>query len=283
MIMMRPRRRSRSLSRWVQFAIVLALTVIFLIPVGAVCYYAFVPSVTLATGGRLLYRELDLSNFRYVLQQTQMLLYLRNSVIVAVATATLAVIVGAPAAYAMSRSPRRGIVAYSFLLFVAQTLPIIMFLIPLVVLFRPFGLTDSLVGILLIYLAASLPFSCWMLRTTFDAVPIELEEAAWLDGSSVVGGFIQVVLRNAGPGILSVWLFGFLLAWNDYLVADIFLHSAGVLTMPVGLESFFQQYSTEWGAVMASALLMMAPPVIAFAALHRYFRVGGISGSLAGT
>jgi multiple sugar transport system permease protein len=280
--MMQPR-RVRSLGRWFQFGIVLALTVIFLIPVGAVCYYAFVPSIVLATGGQLLYRDLDLSNFRYVLDYTQMLLYLRNSVIVAVATATCAVIVGAPAAYAMSRSPRRGIAAYSFLLFVAQTLPIIMFLIPLFVLFRPLGLTDSLSGVLLIYLAASLPFSCWMLRTTFDAIPVELEEAAWLDGSSVVGGFIHVVLRNAGPGILSVWLFSFLLAWNDYLVADIFLHSGGVLTMPVGLQAFFQQYSTEWGAVMASALLMMVPPVIVFGLLHRYFQVGGIGGAIAGT
>jgi multiple sugar transport system permease protein len=281
--MMQPRRQFRSLSQWFQFCIVLAFSVIVLVPIGAVFYYAFVPTTTLATGGQLLYRNLDLSNFQYVLNQTNMLLYLRNSIIVTVATATFAVVFGAPAAYAMSRSPRRSISAYSFLLFVAQALTIIIFLIPLFILFRPLGLVDSLAGVFVIYLAASLPFSCWMLRTTFDAIPVELEEAAWLDGNTIVGGFIGVVLRNAGPGILSVWLFSFLLAWNDYLVAVVFLHSDSVLTMPVGLQSFFQQYSTEWGAVMASAMLMLLPPVIVFSVLHRYFRVGGVAGSLAGT
>ena len=90
------------------------------------------------------------------------------------------------------------------------------------------------------------------------------------------------MLRNSLPGILSTAIFSFLLAWNDYLVAVVFLRSQEIFTLPVGVQSFFQQNMTDWGSVMAVAVVMMLPPVIIFVALNRYFSVGGIGGSLAG-
>jgi multiple sugar transport system permease protein len=103
-----------------------------------------------------------------------------------------------------------------------------------------------------------------------------------MDGASVFGSFTRVVLRNSLPGILSTAIFSFLLAWNDYLIAVVFLRSDGNYTLPVGLETFFQQNATNWGLVMAVAVVMMLPPVLLFAFLNRYFSVGGIGGSLAG-
>ena len=103
-----------------------------------------------------------------------------------------------------------------------------------------------------------------------------------MDGCSVFGSFLRVVLRNSLPGILSTAIFAFLVAWNDYLVPLVFLRSDSNFTFPVGLQSFFQQNATNWGLVMAVAVMMMLPPVILFAALNRYFSVGGIGGSLAG-
>jgi multiple sugar transport system permease protein len=91
------------------------------------------------------------------------------------------------------------------------------------------------------------------------------------------------VLRNSLPGILSTAIFTFLVSWNDYLVALVFLRSQERFTLPLGLQSFFQQNTTDWGSVMAVAVVMLAPPVIVFGALNRYFSVGGIGGSLAGT
>lgn len=270
--------------KWLRFGLLTLFTALCLVPIASVIYNAFVPSKALVSGGASFFSgNLTLRNFAYVIGSTHMLLYLRNSVIVAGTTAFLAIVFGAPAAFILSRSRRRIISWYSFGLFVAQTFPAIVFLIPLFIIFRPLGLDNSLQGIVLIYLAGSLPFSCWMLRAYFDTIPTELEEAAWMDGCSVIGSFVRVVLRNAGPGLISAALFSFLVSWNDYLVADVILRSTSVLTMPVGLESFFQEYSTEWGAVMASAVMMMAPPVLLFGLMHRHFNVGGVGGALTGT
>ena len=104
-----------------------------------------------------------------------------------------------------------------------------------------------------------------------------------MDGCSVFGSFTRVVLRNSLPGVLSTAIFSFLLAWNDYLVAPVFLRTNTNFVLPVGLQSFFQQNATNWGLVMAVAVMMMLPPVILFATLNKYFSVGGIGGSLAGS
>ena len=103
-----------------------------------------------------------------------------------------------------------------------------------------------------------------------------------MDGCTVFKSFRLIVLRNSLPGILSTAIFSFLLAWNDYLVALVFLRSSEKFVLPVGVQSFFQQNSTNWGLVMAVAVVMMLPPVILFATLNKYFSVGGIGGSLAG-
>ena len=103
-----------------------------------------------------------------------------------------------------------------------------------------------------------------------------------MDGCSVFGSFTRVVLRNSLPGILSTAIFAFLLSWNDYLIAVVFLRSNENFTLQIGLQTFFQQNSTNWGLVMAVAVVMLLPPVILFAFLNRYFSVGGIGGSLAG-
>jgi multiple sugar transport system permease protein len=96
------------------------------------------------------------------------------------------------------------------------------------------------------------------------------------------GSFLRIVLRNSLPGILSTATFAFLVAWNDYLVALVFLRSSGRFTLPVGIETFFQQHATDWGSVMAVSVVMLLPPAIVFGALNRYFSVGGIGGSFGG-
>jgi len=168
------------------------------------------------------------------------------------------------------------------MLFVIQSLPVITAVIPLFILFANLGLVDTLTGIAIIYIGASMSVAIWMMAAYIDSIPITLEEAAWIDGASLFGGFMRVVLRNSLPGLLSTAIFTFLLSWNDYLVAIVFLRSTDTFTLPIGLESFFQQNATDWGSVMAVAVVMMIPPVLVFATLNRFFSVGGVGGSLAG-
>jgi multiple sugar transport system permease protein len=192
------------------------------------------------------------------------------------------VIVAAPAGYVLSRGRSKLVSGYSLVLFIVQSLPVVTAVIPLFILFAQLGLVDNLAGVTIIYVGSTMSVAIWMMAAYFDSIPITLEEAAWMDGCSVFGSFLRIVLRNSLPGVLSTAIFAFLLAWNDYLVAVVFLRSDENYTLQIGLQTFFQQNQANWGLVMAVAVVMMLPPVLLFALLNKYFSVGGIGGSLAG-
>jgi multiple sugar transport system permease protein len=278
----RPMGRRRRRARWIRFAVVTAFALVALVPILVIALNSFLPPAALVSGGVTLAHGLTVTNYSYVIHNTTAPLYLRNSLIVAVSTSVLTILIGAPAAYALARGVGRDLSAYALSLYLYQALPVVVFVIPLFLLFVPLHLDNTLQGLVIVYTAGSLPFGIWMLRSAFEAIPVALEEAARIDGCSLVGALRRVVLPNAGPGLLSVGLFSFLLAWNDYLVADVMLRTNSVFTLPIGLETFFQQYSTEWGAVMAMAVFMLLPPVLLFFFASKYFRIGGIGGSVVG-
>ncbi len=263
--------------QWWRFAVILVVTVVLIIPILVTVLLSLEPGINSGGG-----TGLTLRNFTYVLQSTDTLTWLGNSTMVALGTVIVSVAVAAPAGYVLSRGRSKAVSGYSLLLFVIQSLPVITAVIPLFILFANLGLVDSLTGLGIIYVGASMSVATWMMAAYIDSIPITLEEAAWMDGASVFGGFIRVVVRNSLPGILSTAIFTFLLSWNDYLVAIVFIRSQTTFTLPLGLESFFQQNATDWGSVMAVAVIMMLPPVVVFAVLNRFFSVGGVGGSLAG-
>jgi multiple sugar transport system permease protein len=262
--------------RWWRFTIILVITLVVLVPIAAVLFLAVQPGLGSSA------KAPTLENFGIVFAQTSVLQWLGNSLTVTLITVVIAVIVAAPAGYVLSRGRNKLVSTYSLVLFIIQSLPAVVTVIPLFILFANIGLADTLVGVTIIYVGSTMSVAIWMMAAYYDSIPIALEEAAWMDGASVFGGFARIVLRNSLPGVLSTAIFCFLLAWNDYLVALVFLRSDQNFTLPVGLQSFFQQNSTNWGLVMAVAVVMMLPPVIVFALLNRYFSVGGIGGSLAG-
>lgn len=260
----------------VRFVVLLVVTALVLVPIIAVVGLSTQPALGSTANG------FTLENFVNIFRQTDVLRWLRNSMTVTVVTVLVSVAVAAPAGYVLSRGRGKLVSGFSLVLFVIQSLPVVTAIIPLFILFAVLGLVDSLWGLMIIYVGSTMSVAIWMMAAYYDSIPVNLEEAAWMDGCSVFGGFIKVVLRNSLPGILSTAIFSFLLAWNDYLVALVFLRSSLNFTFPVGLQSFFQQNATNWGLVMAVAVMMMLPPVILFACLNRYFSVGGIGGSLAG-
>lgn len=263
--------------QWRRFAALLLITLVVLVPVLATLLLAIRPSATSTTTSAL-----TLENFRYIFGNTDIMLWLGNSLGVTLATVLVSVIVAAPAGYVLSRGRGKAVSGFSLLLFVIQSLPVITAIIPLFVLFARLGLADNLIGLVIVYVGSTLSVATWMMAAYFDSIPHALEEAAWVDGCSVFGSFTRIVLRNSLPGILSTAIFAFLLAWNDYLVALVFLRSSTIFTLPIGLQTFFQQNATDWGSVMAVSVVIMLPPAIIFAVLNKYFSVGGIGGSLAG-
>jgi len=225
---------------------------------------AFRPAYPGAPGG-------PLAGLIATFQNTPALTWLGNSLLVATSTTVVAIVIAAPAAYAISRARGRLISGYSVVLFVVQSLPVIVLVIPLFVLFAGAGLVDSLGGLTLVYIGLAIAVAVWMLTAYIDTIPVRLEESAWLDGCSVLGGFVRIVLPGCWPGIISTAIYCFLLTWNDYLVATVFIKSNSLYTLPIGLQA---------ARTPGLILVIVLPPLLLFGLLHRYFSLGGIAGAL---
>lgn len=266
-------------ARWGRFGAVILITAVVLAPLASTLGSALGLPFGPGGGGRFgpgpsepwALRELQsLASWL----QPPAITWFGNSLMLAFATIVVCVLVGAPAAYALSRGRSRFLSGFAVGIFAVQSFPIVLTVIPLFLLFARIGLVDTLFGVGLVYISVTIAVVIWMLSAYIDSIPIELEEAAWLDGCSVLGAFFRVVLRNSLPGILSASIFGFIFVWNDYLIALTFLRSNSNYTLGIGLEAA--------GHSPALTLVMALPPVLIFVLLNRYFSIGGVGGSLAG-
>lgn len=260
----------RSRGRWVRFFVLLATTSIVLAPLVVV----FAVAITRPADGPFRY---PLGSFVYVLLKTKAAYWLENSLLASLSATVLAAAVAVPGGYVLSRARTRLARGWAIVLFVVQSIPVVALVIPLFFLFAKAELVDTIGTLIVLYVGTTAAVATWMFTGYVDTIPVSLEEAAWVDGASRVSALLRIVLPNALPGLLSVGVFSFLLAWNDYLVALVLLRTVENFTAPVGLSDVFDP-----GAKMALATLMMVPPVLVFAVFHRYFSVGGLSGSFAG-
>jgi multiple sugar transport system permease protein len=199
-----------------------------------------------------------------------------NSTIVAGGTVILAMTVGIFGAYAfaMLRFRFRRITLMVFL--VTYMLPPIALLVPLYLIMSSVGLLDSKLGLIIIYTSYVTPFVLWILSNYFMTIPVELEQAARVDGCTRMGALFRVMLPVARPGIFATIMFAFLLAWDEFLYALIFTSSNNAKTIPVAIADFTGRYSTDFGLVAAGGLLASVPPVLLAIAFQRYV-VGGLS------
>lgn len=221
-------------------------------------------------------------NYSRLIADTPFLIYLKNSLITAAGSTVFAVFAAVLAGYALARFRGSLLTGYARMLLAVQMFPIILALIPLFLLFRPLGLIDNPLSVILVYGVANLPFATWMARGYFETIPRELEEAALIDGCSHYGAFFRIVLPLSGPGLAAVSIFAFLLSYNEYFVANVFLRSRDAMTLPVGIQMFMQQFSTDWGGLMAAATLMMAPTLILFLFIQKFIVHGAVSGAVKG-
>lgn len=259
------------LGRWLRFVLLLVLTALLLVPVLVPFWRLVAPDPVSGAGGG--FSNLTRAVVR-AFGSLPVLTWLRNSVVVTAVTVVVSIVVAAPAGYVLSRGRGRGVRAFALLIFALQSVPILLFLIPLFVFFTTLGLNDTLPGVTVIYIGLSIAVATWTLSGYFDSIPMELEEAAWIDGCSVLSGFARVVLRNALPGVLAAAVYAFLFTWNDYWIALVFLRSDGNYTLGLALASA--------RASPAVALIALVPPLIIFGVLNRYFSIGGIGGALTG-
>jgi ABC-type glycerol-3-phosphate transport system permease component len=224
----------------------------------------------------------SLANYEFLLVRTAYLGFLGNTVLIATASTVVTLAAAALAGYALSRNRSAILTVYSRLLLGVQMFPIIMALIPLFIIFKTLGLINNPISVILIYGVAHLPFATWMFRSFFDSIPRELEEAALVDGCSRMQAFGRVVLPLTGPGLAAVAIFSTLFSYNEFFVASVFLRDESMMTIPVGVQMFMQQYATDWGSLMAAATLTMLPTFLIFMFVQKYMVQGNVAGGVKG-
>jgi ABC-type glycerol-3-phosphate transport system permease component len=234
------------------------------------------------TGMSLIPQAPTLVHYSFVLGATDFPRWLRNSLQVAVGTTLFALVIGSLGGYAMSRWRFRGRGVYGNTLLIVQMFPGVMLGIPLFLLLDDYHLIDTLWALLVTYLTFALAFSVWMLKGYFDAIPREIEEAALIDGANRLQVLWQIVVRLATPGIVTVAVFTFLLAWNEFFFAYIFIVSPDKMTLTLGLFTFIRQFTTEWGHIMAAGVLTCIPALVFFFLLQRALTRGLIAGAMKG-
>ena len=199
-----------------------------------------------------------------------------NSLVVSTAATVLPMLIGVPAAYALSRWHARAAGAISLWILASRMAPPIAFTIPYFLAYRYLGLIDTWAGLVLIYLTFNLSLVIWMMRPFFDQLPRALEEAAWIDGATVSQGFVRIVLPLAAPGLAATAILCFLFAWNDFFFALI-LTRTEAMTAPVAVVNFMNYEGWEWGRIAAGGTMVMLP-VLVFSLFVRKYLVHGLTG-----
>ncbi len=227
-------------------------------------------------------RSLEFENYSRVFSRGNFGRYFWNSVLVSAATTFLSVAVATLAGYAFARYRLPGGKALLFGILATQMFPAILLAIPLYVLLREIGLLNSLLGLVLVYTTFALPFCVWMLRNYFMSVPTELDDAARVDGANRMQALFGVILPVAIPGIIATSIFAFILSWNEFLYANTFISSSDKRTVSIGLQSLIGEFTTDWGVLMAGAVVMTIPVVVVFFAVQRYLTQGLATGAVKG-
>jgi multiple sugar transport system permease protein len=226
---------------------------------------------------RLLFRP-TLQNYLTVFETQNFARYIWNSTLIAGGSTALGLLLGLPAAYSIARHRQR---ALALAILLARIVPGITFLIPLFILFRAMGLVDTYVSLILAHLLVGLPFIVWVMVPFFEAIPLSLEEAARVDGASVVQMFARVILPISGPGIVTGAILAFVFSWNNFMFSVV-LATNHTKTLPVAVYNFISYAQIDWGGLMAAAVVITLPVLVLALLTQRYIVRGLTAGAVKG-
>ena len=278
------RLKSSWAGQWWRHALLVPITLVTLYPVLWVFKMALTPSDAFELSASPFpdLALVSLSNFEVLLSSGLFWRQLLNSLIVSAVTTVVGICLSCTAAYSFSRFEfpwrKAGMVG----LLVTQMFPGVLIAIPLYVLLDWTGLLNSLTGLVLCYATTAIPFCVWMLKGYFDTIPKDLEEAAILDGASRWTIFTKIVLPLSRPAIAVTALFSFMTAWNEFILAATFMNRATAYTLPVALQAYVGDRSTEWGLFAAGAVLVSLPVMALFFLLQKELVEGLTAGAVKG-
>jgi len=252
-------------------------------------------SISLRPGDQLLSSSLAIipknaswGNYVQLFTQQNFLLWVWNSAIVTLSVSFIGVVLAATSAYAFSRWKFRGRSAGLLFLLTTQMIPAGMLLIPIYLMLAWSGtklnvpMINTYRGLILAYSTTALPFSIWILKGYYDTVPIDLEQAAMIDGASQLGAFWQIILPLSTPALAIVFLFNFMGAWSEFVVAYRIMLKDVLWTWPLGINAMQGQFQTQWGMYAAASILIMVPVLALFLYSAKWLVSGLTLGSVKG-
>lgn len=265
------------------WALLAVVVLIALFPVYFMTITAFhPPSLSFSSKPTLFSTDLSLSAFRDLLRQYPFLIWMRNSLLVSVLSTVLAVSIATFAAYSLSRLRYPGRKFFSSAVFLVYLFPSTLLFIPIFILLSDLGLVNSFGGLIAVYLTFTIPFSVWMLKAYFLGIPMELEDAAQVDGATRFQAMTRVVLPLARPGIAAAAIYAFTLAWNEYLYAFTLLSDSAKFTLAPGMTKLVFGDVFLWGMIMAGGFLMSLPILLLYFFAQRFIVAGLTAGSVKG-
>lgn len=207
---------------------------------------------------------------------------LMNSLSIASMVTLVSLLLGVPAAYAFARMRFRGRNSAKLTILGTRMLPAISIVIPLFLVASQLNLVDTRVGLVILYLAFTLPFVIWIMASFFETIPYELEDAAKIDGCNLLQTLTRIILPISGPGLATTVIFTFLLAWDEFFFALIFTSTDSAKTVPVAIAEFTGRYAIDYGAMTTGGVLAAIPPILIALLLQRYIVGGLTSGAVKG-
>lgn len=221
-----------------------------------------------------------LANYKNVIETLGFTTNIANSLIIAIVTTLIAIVLSSMAAYGIVRFfPKFGNIM-SRALVTTYMFPPILLAIPYSLVMAKIGLTNTRIGLVIVYLSFSVPYAVWMLVGFFKTVPIGIEEAARVDGANKVVTFVKIVLPLVAPGIVATAIYTFINAWNEFLYSLILINSTDLMTVSVALKSLQGAEILDWGSMMAASTLVVIPSVIFFTFIQKYIAGGMTEGSV---
>ena len=231
----------------------------------------------------LMPETITFEHYRRLLTDTPFLQYFRNSMILAVTTTVVVVVLGTLGAYSLVRFKYRGRETLPTLVLFTYLMPSVVLVIPLYLMMAKLGLANTLASLVIAYTTFALPYALWLLRSFMSSIPVDLESAALVDGAGRMGAFVDVVLPQALPGIVSTALFTFILCWNEYLFALVLVNSDSVRPLTAGtMNMLITSFNIDWSLLMAASVMMSLPLIVIFTFLQGTLTKGFGAGAVKG-
>ena len=274
--------------RYLRTILFYTLMILALVWALAPLFWVFISSIkpdseTYSFNQTILPQNPTLENYVTLFRVTRFSQWMRNSAIFATVTTIGVIGLSAMAAYAISRFKYRLFDWFGKMTLIAYMMPPIVLVVPLFFILYRMHLVNSMVGLMLVYIGTRLPVGLWMLRSYFQGIPVELEDAAMVDGATRFQAFYKVILPQALPGMIATGIFVFSVTWQEYLFASILIFSASKQTLSAGVASFLSEdWIYSWGVLMAAAVMISLPLVLFYIFLQRYLVAGWGGGGLKG-